>query len=155
MNELVRRFWSQSGVHGSHWKDVEVGIQVKRGRFSPSVPSVSMTSIRGGDDGGNARDYVRTLSKWLGAGRKDPDCLHPYGCDEPESREVRTTGRLKDTPFQQHDEWISQEKEDWRACRESLRRSCCSLTWQASSPNTTTVSLAPNPFPPDSLLILS
>jgi hypothetical protein len=78
-----------------------------------------MTRIRGGDDGGNARDDVWTLSEWLGAGRKDPDCLHPYGCAEPESSETRTTGRLKGTPFQQHGEWISQEKADWRACRQS------------------------------------
>ena len=101
MNEFVRGFRPQRGICRHHRKDVEVDIEIKRGWFRPPVPTRSMTGVPG-DNSINARDYIWALCKWLGASRKDPDRLDPNGCIEPDSGEVRTTGRLKSAPFQQH-----------------------------------------------------
>ena len=102
MNEFVRGFRSQRGIRRQHWKDVEVHIEIKRCGFRPPVPIASTANLRGGNNGRNVRDYIRTLCEWLGASRKDPDRLDSHGSIEPDSSELRTTGRLEGAPFQQH-----------------------------------------------------
>jgi len=100
VNKLVRGFRSQSGIHRHHRKDVEINIEIKRGRFRLPVLMVLIASIREGENRGNARDYVRTLGKWLGTGRKDPDRLDPHRRIESDGCKLRTTGRLESAPFQ-------------------------------------------------------
>ena len=51
MNEFVSGLWSQSGICRCHRKDVEIDIEVKRSRFCPPVPTVSVTSTHKRDDG--------------------------------------------------------------------------------------------------------
>jgi hypothetical protein len=99
VNELIRGFRPQSGIRRRHRKDVEVDIEIKCGRFCLSVPTALIANVREEDSSRSARDYIRTLCEWLSAGRKDLDCLDPYGCIEPESGKVRATGRLESAPF--------------------------------------------------------
>ena len=105
MNEFVRGFRSQSRIRGCHREDVEIDIKIKRSRFCLPVLAMLKANVRERSNTGNARDYVWALCEWLGPSRKDPDRLDPHRCIEPDGGNVRTTGWLESTPFQQHGGW--------------------------------------------------
>jgi len=100
MNEFVCGFRPQSRIRRHHRKDVEIDIEIERGRLCPPVPTALIANVCGEDCSEDARDYVQTLGEWLGPSGKDLDCLDPHRCIEPDSGKTRSTGWLENAPFQ-------------------------------------------------------
>ena len=100
MNELIRGFRPQSRIRRHHRKDVEIDIEIERGRLCPPVLMALIANACREDCNEDARDYVRTLGEWLGPSGKDLDCLDSHWCIEPDSGKMRSTGRLENAPFQ-------------------------------------------------------